>query len=361
MENLNSSEKQVAQLEQEDYSVDESQVTAITPIEAFEEVGHEEQRRSRPRKNWLPKLAIGALLTAGTIAAGVYTYRWWEYNKYHVTTDNAYTSADIYPVSSRVGGVVSEVLAKDNQAANPGMVLVKLDPRESQVTLTQAKAALDVAKQQAEVAKQNIDNVPSIPEPVASVPGNPPGQLRPSVINLQPNNSRQVEVNRQQYKATLAAIPQKEAEVKEAELKLSYANVTALVPGKISNSNIRVGQPIQPGQTLLEIIQPNPWIVANFREEQLEKIRPGQKAQIKIAAFPSRKFIGTVESVSPTSTNRFISPSPDSTPNNYSNVAPNNVHRISAKIVLEPESIKDFESQIAPGMSADVTITTKSK
>lgn len=360
MENLNSSEKQVAQLEQEDYSVEGNQVTAITPIDTFEQVGHEEQlRRPRPRKNWLPKLAIGALLTAGAIAAGVYTYRWWEYNKYHVTTDNAYTSADIYPVSSRVGGVVSEVLVKDNQSANPGMVLVKLDPRESQVTLAQTKAALDVAKQQAEVAKENIENVPNIPQPISAAV-NTPGQLSPPVINLQPN-SRQVEVNRQQYKAVLAAIPQKEAEVKEAELKLSYANVAALVPGKITNSNIRVGQPIQPGQTLLEIVQPNPWIVANFREEQLERIRPGQKAQIKIAAFPSRKFIGTVESVSPSSTNRFISPSPDSTPANYSNVASNNVHRISAKIVLDPESIKDFESQIAPGMSADVTITTKKK
>jgi membrane fusion protein, multidrug efflux system len=360
MESLNSSEKQVAQLEQEGYPAGENQVTAITPIDNFEEVGHEERRKSRPPKNWLPKLAIGTLLTAGAIAGAIYTYRWSEYNKFHLAADNAYTSADVYPVSSRVGGVVTEVLVKDNQPANPGMLLVKLDPRESQVALIQAKAALDVAKQQAEAAKQNIDNVPNVPQPIGSVQGNIPGQLRPPVISFQPN-SRQVEVNRQQYKAALAAIPQKEAEVKEAELRLSYANVTALVPGKISNSNIRVGQPIQPGQTLLEIVQPNPWIVANFREEQLEKIKPGQKAQIKIAAFPSRKFIGTVESVSPNSTNRFISPSPEGTPGNYSNIASNNLHRILVKIAFEPESVKDFESRIAPGMSADVTISTKSK
>ncbi len=359
MENLNSSEKQVAQLEQPDYSADENQVTAITSIDTFEEVGHEERHNSRKRRNWLPKLAIGALLTSGAIAGAVYAYRWSEYNKFHLTSDNAYTTADIYPVSSRVGGVVTEVLAKDNQSANPGMVLVKLDSRESQVALTQAKAGLDVAKQQAELAKQNIDNVPSIPQQVASTQGIP-GQLRPPVISLQPN-SRQIEVNRQQYKAALAAIPQKEAEVKEAELKLSYANITALVPGRISNTNIRVGQPIQAGQTLLEIVQPNPWIVANFREEQLEKIQPGQKVKVKIAAFPSRKFTGTVESVSSSSTNRFISPSPGSTPGNYSNLASNNVHRIPVKVALDPDSIKDFESKIAPGMSADVTISTKSK
>jgi membrane fusion protein, multidrug efflux system len=357
MESLNSSERQhSAQLEQQDYSAEDTQVTAITPIDTFEEDGHEEKRRLRPRRNWLPKLVIGTLLTAGAIAAGVYAYRWSEYNKFHLTTSNAYISADIYPVSSRVGGVVTEVLVKDDQPANPGMMLVRLDPRESQVAIIQAKAALDVAKQQAEAAKQNIDNVPSFPQPVSSAPGQP----KPPVISLQPN-TRQIEVNRQQYKAALAAIPQREAEVKEAELRLSYTNVTAIVPGKITNSNIRVGQPIQPGQTLLEIVQPNPWIVANFREEQLEKIQPGQKAQIKIAAFPSRKFTGTVESVSSSSTNRFVSPSPNSTPGNYANIASNNVNSIPVKIVLEPDSLKDIESRIAPGMSADVTISLKQK
>ena len=250
-------------------------------------------------------------------------------------------------------------MVKDSGTVNPGMVLFKLDPRESQVSLAQAKAGLNLAKQQAEVARENINNVPSIPQPVGAITGTTPGQLRPPVINLEPN-SKQIEVNRQQYKAAQAAIAQKEAEVKEAELKLSYANVTALVPGQVSNSNIRVGQPIQPGQTLVEIVQPNPWIVANFREEQLERIQPGQKAVIKIAAFPSRKFVGTVETISSNPINRVVTPSPESTPGgNYSNAASNNMGRIPVKIAFEPESVKDFQSRIAPGMSANVTISTK--
>ncbi len=362
MESLDSPQqkKQVAQLDERDNPVDEHQVTAITPVEVeSEDVGSTKRRRSLPR-NLLPKLAIGAFLGATAIAGAVYTYRWVQYNRVHLSTDNAYTSADIYPVSSRVSGVVTQVMVKDNGTVNPGMVLFKLDPRESQVSLAKAKAGLNLAKQQAEVARENINNVPSIPRPVGAIGGTTPGQLKPPVINLEPN-SKQIEVNRQQYKATLAAIAQKEAEVKEAELKLSYANVTALVPGQVSNSNIRVGQPIQPGQTLVEIVQPNPWIVANFKEEELERIQPGQKAEIKIAAFPSRKFIGRVESISSNPINRVVTPSPQTTPGgNYSNAA-SNIGRIPVKIVFEPESLKDFQSRIAPGMSADVIISTKRK
>jgi membrane fusion protein, multidrug efflux system len=104
--------------------------------------------------------------------------------------------------------------------------------------------------------------------------------------------------------------------------------------------------------------------VANFPENQLERIQPGQKAEIKIAAFPSRKFVGKVESVSPSPVNSVVVPSPNSTnsANNYSNnlnQSNNNVRRIPVKVVFEPDSIKDFESRIAPGMSADVIIKTK--
>ncbi len=369
MESVNSSQQQ-ARIEPADDSVnhvderemdDAGNITAITPIEeSIEESIKERERRRLARKRMLPKVIVGVLLGAGVIAASVYYYRWLQFNRYHLTTDVAYTSADIYPVTSRVGGVVTEVSVKENQPVNPGTVLVKLDPREYQVNLAQAKAALDVAKQQAEVARENINNVPQtvVPEPLNSAPTNPNA---PKLVLPKPPETfnRQVEVNRQQYKAAQATVLQRQAEVKQAELKLSYANVSALVPGQTANPTIRVGQQVQPGQTLVEIVQPNPWIVANFQENQLERIQPGQKADIKIAAFPSRKFKGTVESVSPSPTNVVASPSPNGTNNNLVNIQSNSPRRIPVKIVFEPNSIKGFESKIAPGMSADVTLSTR--
>ncbi len=358
MERLESSKQteQITQMDAQKTSVSEQEVTAIAPIEAPRET-EKPLSPSRRRRNLLPILIVGVTLGAGAIAGGIYGYRWWQFAKYHQVTDNAYVSADIYPVNSRIAGVVTEVVSKDNQLVKPGEVLVKLDPREYQVSLAQAKASLELAKQQAEVARQNINNVVTINTPEAGRPivGNTAAQAKIAANKSQSIN-QQIELNRQQYKAAQAAIAQKQADLKEAELQLSYTKIPAILGGQVGNKNVRVGQQVQPGQTLMEVVQPNPWITANFKETQLEKISPGQKAEIKIAAFPNRKFIGKVDSISPASFSRFAPPSPNSPTVNSNN---NNVQRIPVKIMFEPESIRGYESRIAPGISADVTVQTK--
>jgi len=356
MERLESSKQteQITQMDAQKTSVSEQEVTAIAPIESL----REEKPTSRPRKrNLLPLLIVGGTLGAGAIAGGIYTYRYLQFAKYHQVTDNAYVSAEIYPVNSRIAGVVMAVASKENQSVKPGEVLVQLDPREYQVSLAQAKADLELAKQQAEVARQNINNVVAIDTPVIRpVAANQAAQAKIAASKSQ-NINQQVELNRQQYKAAQAAIAQKQAELKQAELQLSYTKITAMLGGQVGNKDVRVGQQVQPGQTLMSLVQPNPWIVANFKETQLEKIRPGQKAQIKIAAFPSRKFIGKVDSISPASFSRFA-PTPQNSPSaNFNNN--NTVQRVPVKIMLDPESIRGYESRIAPGISADVTVETR--
>jgi membrane fusion protein (multidrug efflux system) len=356
MERLESSKEteQITQMDAQKTSVSEHEVTAIAPIES----PREEKPVSRPRnRKLLPLLIVGATLGAGAIAAGIYTYRYMQFAKYHQVTDNAYVSADIYPVNSRIAGVVMAVASKDNQSVKPGEVLVQLDPREYQVSLAQAKADLELAKQQAEVARQNINNVVAIDTPLVRPPaGNTAAQAKIAASKSQSIN-QQVELNRQQYKTAQAAIAQKQAELKQAELQLSYTKITAMLGGQVGNKDVRVGQQVQPGQTLMSVVQPNPWVVANFKETQLEKIRPGQKASIKIAAFPSRKFIGKVDSISPASFSRFA-PTPQNSPSANSNNN-NTVQRVPVKIMLEPESIRGYESRIGPGISADVTVETR--
>jgi membrane fusion protein, multidrug efflux system len=356
MERLESSKQteQITQMNTHKTSVSEQEVTAIAPIES----PRDEKPASRPRnRKLLPLLIVGATLGAGAIAGGIYTYRYLQFAKYHQVTDNAYVYADIYPVNSRIAGVVMEVASKDNQSVKPGEVLVKLDPREYQLSLAQAKADLELAKQQAEVARQNINNVVTIDTPlVRNLVGNTNAQARTAASKSQ-NISQQIELNRQQYKTAQAAIAQKQAELKQAELQLSYTQVTAMVGGQVGNKDVRVGQQVQPGQTLMSVVQPNPWIVANFKETQLENIHPGQKAEIKIAAFPSRIFIGKVDNISPASFSRFA-PTPQNSPSANSNNN-NTVQRVPVKIMLDPKSIRGYESRIAPGISADVTVETR--
>jgi membrane fusion protein, multidrug efflux system len=370
MESLNSSQQtqQVTKLNEQITPVSQQEAIATHSTQTIEDY-----HKKISVNHLLPKVTIGVLLGTGAIASGVYGYRSWQFAQKYQVTDNAFISANIQPVTSRLSGIVTEISVNDNEMVSPGSVLVKLDPRDYEVSLSQAKASLELAKQQAAQVRENMKSITTIniPEPVTTKPIKKATRMAPSTnknkgvkpadngqkASLLANAARQKEMDDQKYKTALAAIAQKEAEFKKAQLELSYTRITALLPGKIGNKNVQVGQRVNPGQTLITVVQPNPWIVANFKETQLEKIQPGQKVDIKMTAFPSHKFRGTVESMSPTSFGRFTPLSPEgNVPLSTKNL---DEQRIPVKIVFEPESIRGFETRLAPGMSATVTVDVK--
>ncbi|KAF3885501.1 MULTISPECIES: HlyD family secretion protein [Nostocales] len=321
--------------------------TSLVPPDASSDA----QPASPSHRHLLPKVLLGTLLFAGAVAAGIFSYRWWQYGQTHQQTDNAYVNANIYSVTSRVSGIVTQVAVNDNQIVSPGTLLVKIDPREYQASLIQAKASLELAKQQAALAQENVkliadNNYVPLPVPINTNP-----QSQPEALN------RQRDINQQQYKTAVAAIAQKEAELKKAQLHLSYTNITALVAGKVSQKNVQVGQQVKAGQTLLRVVQPNPWIVANFKETQLAKIQLGQKADIKMIAFPGKTFRGTVESMSPTSFGKVSPLKGENTTGNTTRTS--SEQRIPVRILFEPESLRGYETKMTPGLSAVVTVDTK--
>ncbi|BAZ68372.1 MAG: HlyD family secretion protein [Pelatocladus maniniholoensis HA4357-MV3] len=340
VDSLQQHAQQVTGVEEQKTPVAEQEVTAITPAASNSNI---KNRVPLSQSRLLPVVVIGVLLGAGAIASGIYAYRQWQYSQSFPQTDNAYITADIYPVTARVSGIVNQIPVNENQVVTPGTLLVKLDPQDYQVSLTQAKASLELAKQQAALAQKKFKNVPVSASVPRLLPADNNTQARQNFLQAQAAQQR--DINEQQYKTALAAIAQKEAEVKKAELQLSYTNINALVPGKIGNKNIQIGQRVEPGQTLFTVVQPDPWIIGNFQESQLEKIQQGQRVDIKIAAFPSRNFAGKVDSIA-------LIP-----PNNNTNTK--DVRRIPVKIMFDPASIKGYESRITPGMSAVVKVTGK--
>jgi len=164
--------------------------------------------------------------------------------------------------------------------------------------------------------------------------------------------SKQAEVNRRQYQAALATVDQAKASLKNAELQLSYTLILAPIMGRIGNKTVQVGQRVQPGQTLMSIVQPTPWIIANFKETQLEHMQPGQAVEIKIDAFSHHLFQGKVDSLAPASGAKFALLPPDNATGNFTKI----VQRIPIKIVFDSASIQGYESRITPGMSAVVTV-----
>ncbi|PSB29475.1 HlyD family secretion protein [Stenomitos frigidus] len=174
--------------------------------------------------------------------------------------------------------------------------------------------------------------------------------------NLQQANAsgQQTEVNRRQYQAALATVDQSIAQFKNAQLQLNYTSLTAPLVGRIGNRTVQVGQRVQPGQTLMSLVQPIPWITANFKETQLGKMQPGQAVEIKLDAFPDRVFRGRVDSLSPASGAKFALLPPDNATGNFTKI----VQRIPVKIIFDADSIKGYETRITPGMSVVATVET---
>jgi membrane fusion protein (multidrug efflux system) len=165
----------------------------------------------------------------------------------------------------------------------------------------------------------------------------------------------QTEVNRSQYQAAQAQIAQAQANLKDAQLQLSYTNITSPAQGRVGRKTVEVGQRVQPGQPLMAIVDNNYWVVANFKETQLEDMQPGEPVEIKLDSFPNHPFIGRVDSISPASGAQFALLPPDNATGNFTKI----VQRIPVKIVLDAQSIKGYESRIVPGMSAEVSVKVK--
>jgi membrane fusion protein, multidrug efflux system len=219
---------------------------------------------------------------------------------------------------------------------------------------TAVDAQIRQAKARVIQAQQNLSNTQS---KLAATRGTlqqaNAGNQQAEVNRRQTQTSqRQSEVSQRQYKAALAAIAQAQAQVDNAQLQLSYANIVAPTAGQVGNKTIQVGQRVQPGQTLMSVVSQRPWIVANFKETQLGKMKPGQAVEIKIDAFSNRTFHGKVDSRSPASGARFSLLPPDNATGNFTKI----VQRLPVKVVFDRDSIKGYESQISPGMSAVVTV-----
>ncbi|MEH2291957.1 HlyD family secretion protein [Nostoc sp.] len=294
------------------------------------------------------------LLSVLATYVGNYAYQEWQYRQRYLQTDNAHVTAEINPVTTRVSGIVTEITFNDNQMVSPGMVLVKLDKSNYQLSLAQAKTSLELAKQQAALAREKISKIViDIPE-LQPDTKNKNAQVEQRALikkrTLQAQIlNQQKKLNEQQYKIALTTFTQKQIEVKKAEMELDYTNIATTVGGLIGNKNVQVGQQVLPGQTLLSIMQPRPWIIAYFPEKQLEKIQPGQKVKITVSAFANRQFQGKVDSIAFMTEDNLTS-------NSASN---NSLHQIPVKIVFDGSSIQGYESRFNPGMSAIVKVETK--
>lgn len=361
-------------------------VPAKTSIQGISETNLEKEALITPLPPELPSsskrnktiviLLVG--LGIGGILAAVLGYRYWQYASSHETTDNATVAGSIHQVSSKIEGTVSNVLVSDNQVVAPGQLLVQLDRRDyenkvqkaqadynryetlykqgaiARQQLDTAQAAYTVAEAQKQSALQGVQQAQAKLAQAQEGITSAQAKLAASRGGLQQATAsgQQTVVNQSQYEAAQGAIAEAEVSLKAAQLQLSYINITAPSNGRIGKKNVEVGNRVQVGAPLMAIVDTNYWVIANFKETQLNSIKSGQPVEIKFDAFRGRVFSGHVDSISPASGSQFTLLPPDNATGNFTKI----VQRIPVKISLDAESLKGYESQITPGLSAEVTV-----
>jgi membrane fusion protein (multidrug efflux system) len=314
------------------------------------------------------------------IIAAILTYYFWHRSQIYVSTDDAFVEGHIYTISARISGAISGVYVVDNQWVEQNELLVKLDPATYEVAVRNDEAALDLARNQVaqmqadvQVAEAQLRNAEANLQ-LADEELKRAQELVKSGIQSQQQLDRARATERvarggvqaayeqlRKAKAALGTIPesgvhpliaQRRAELEQAKLDLIYTNIYAPVHGHVTQKSAEVGERIQSGQPLMSIVPLNDiWIVANYKETQLKRVRVGQPVEIRVDAYPEIKLEGAVQSIMAGSGAVFSLFPPENATGNYVKV----VQRIPVKIVLDERS----DSQVLRvGMSVVPTIDT---
>ncbi|WP_371418455.1 HlyD family secretion protein [Methylocapsa sp. S129] len=344
-----------------------------------------------PAKNRLRGLLMASAGVAVLAAGAYFAWDYWTVGRFQVSTDDAYVQADNTTIAPKVSGYLSEVLVGDNEPVKAGQILARIDDRDYQVALDQAKA--DVAAAEAAIASKlaAIDAQQSVidsakativvdqaSETFAEQENKRYTDLAAtgygSVQNAQQATSRiaaahasiqrdnaalasavkQVALQKAELAQAQAVLAHDEALRRQAELNLSYAAIASPADGIVGNRTLRVGQYVQAGTQLMSVVpSAEAYVVANFKETQLTDVHRGQPVDIAVDMFPGRVYHGHVDSLAPASGQTFALLPPDNATGNFTKV----VQRIPVKVVLDRNSANSGD--LRPGMSVTPTIDVK--
>ncbi|MDB5756287.1 MAG: secretion protein HlyD, partial [Massilia sp.] len=341
------------------------------------------------------KRVIGIVAVIALIALGV-GGRMWYRSHYYVETENAYVSGHVHPVSARIAGVVTRVLAEDNQAVKAGDVIAELDPADQRVRVEQIQAQIASAEQQVLQADAQIAQVKAQASGAQAQVVQSQAQLLRTMQDAerygQLYNTQMKAVSKAELDAANAAragataelsarrdnalaaqaqiaaagsarevfkaqVKVLQTQLKDARQQLGYNQIFAPVAGRVGKRSVEVGARIQPGQQLAAIVQDEVWITANFKETQLAGIVPGQAVHVVVDAMPDHPLVGLVDSFSPASGNQFALLPADNATGNFTKI----VQRVPVKIVLRPEDVRQLGGRLVPGMSALAEIELRQK
>ncbi len=336
----------------------------------------------------MKKKVTYGILSVGIVIAIAFGWQYVRYLASHIETDDAQVEGNIVPVLSRVGSYVSKIHVVDNQVVRAGDLLVYLDTADLELKVEQAEASYQSALSVAEVQKSKVEDArvsqelarTSVEEPktnlwrakseyaryhdlyqqqlstqqkLEEVKAAQETAQTQYDLALQHYESAKVQYKtaQDQLKVEQANVALRQKEIDFAKLQLSYSKVVAPVSGVVSKKSIQEGQLIQAGQPLMALVQNDQvWVVANYKETQLEGMNIGNEVSVNVDAYPDMKFKGKVESIGGATGAKFSLIPPDNAAGNFVKV----VQRVSVRIALdEAPQVNQF---LKPGLSVTTSI-----
>jgi membrane fusion protein (multidrug efflux system) len=313
---------------------------------------------------------------------------WWS-GRGIETTDDAFIQTDITMIAPRVSGTVIALHVDDNQSVKAGEALFELDPADYETRVRQAEANLAAAKAQAQSAEADLTITrTSAPAGVAQARAGlraaqaqaerakadvaryeslyQKDEISKQTLDQATSTARALQAQAEQAVAVLdasqttpqqtaakeamvagaeAAVAQAQAALDQAKLQLSYTKIVAPSDGLVTRKNMQVGSQVAAGSPVLALVGNDPWIVANFKETQLQHMRIGQPVTIKVDAYPGQKFQAKVDSLQAGTGSAFSLLPAENASGNYVKV----VQRVPVKLVFDPAP--DASLHLVPGMS----------
>ncbi len=324
--------------------------------------------------------------------AGWFANYWWRTGRWIETTDDAYVGGNTTPLSPQAPGQIADVLIKDNQRVTAGQLLIRIDDRlyraafdhaeaavqQQQATLSNlraklqlqlsliqsAKAGLTAKIAAATFAGQEALRYRSLAVSSAGTEQNAQRatsadeQARASVDGSRADleaAKQQIDVLKTEVSQTEAALASAEADRETAKLNIGYTQIRSPIDGFVGNRVAQVGSYVSQGAYLLTVIPTNQlWIDANFKEDQLERMKTGQPATVVVDVAPSKILHGHVVSIAPATGAVFSVIPPENATGNFTKI----VQRVPVRIVLDDAS---DAALLRPGLSTTVSVDTRPK
>ena len=345
-------------------------------------------RDRRLRLNRLAPAALGLLLAVVGTKDG---YDWWRLGRFVETTDDAYAGGNVTPVAPHVAGFVAQILVTDNQYVRAGQVLIHLDARDFQAALDHAQAIAEQRQaalagleakyvlQESMIRQAEADlNAKAAHATFTSEDAVRYRDLAATTFGTRQNSERalaadeearsaikaaeaslagaqqQLSVLTAEIAAARADVAQARADLETARLNLGYTEICSPIDGYVGNRAAQVGAYVANGAYLLSVIPAHGlWVDANFKEDQLAQMRPGQPATVVADVLPGRTFQGHVESLAPGTGAVFSVIPPENATGNFTKI----VQRVPVRIALDDGAAS--LGHLRPGLSTTVSVDTK--